>query len=155
MYVGLNDTANPPDQVCTLEEVCGFGGFHGHDPNQWFRCVFDILHPVIVRDNWYVFRFITPIFLHAGIIHIMLNMIAQMTLSAHIEREMGSTGFLITYLAAGIFGYVHLASYAIFETLTLSVEMFLVETSHWSAFRLWVPVEPSSALLRYDLYLYW
>jgi len=32
-------------------------------------------------------------------------MIAQMTLSAQIEREMGSTGFLITYLAAGIFGY--------------------------------------------------
>ena len=41
-------------------------------------------------------------------------MIAQMTLSAHIEREMGSTGFLITYLAAGIFGYVHLESYIIF-----------------------------------------
>jgi len=81
-------------------------------------------------------------------------MIAQMTLSAHIEREMGSTGFLITYLAAGIFGYVHLESHAISETLTLSVEMFSVETSHWSAFRLWVPVEPSSALLRYDLYLY-
>lgn len=51
-------------------------------------------------------------------------MIAQMTLSAHIEREMGSTGFLITYLAAGIFGYVHLESHAISETLTLSVEMF-------------------------------
>lgn len=37
-YIGLNDTANPPDQICSLEEVCGFGGFHDHDPNQWFRC---------------------------------------------------------------------------------------------------------------------
>lgn len=35
-------------------------------------------------------------------------MLAQMTLSAQIEREMGSGGFLITYFAAGIFGYVTL-----------------------------------------------
>jgi hypothetical protein len=36
---GLNDTANPPDRVCPLETVCGFGGFHGETPNQWFRSV--------------------------------------------------------------------------------------------------------------------
>ncbi|KAF9455115.1 rhomboid-domain-containing protein [Macrolepiota fuliginosa MF-IS2] len=83
----MNNTANPPDRLCSLEEVCGFGGFHGHDPSQWFR-------------------FITPIFLHAGIIHILLNMLAQCTLSAQIEREMGSGGFFITYFAAGIFGNV-------------------------------------------------
>jgi hypothetical protein len=34
----MNNTANPPDQLCSLEEVCGFGGFHGQEPNQWFRC---------------------------------------------------------------------------------------------------------------------
>ena len=64
--------------------------------------------------------FITPIFLHAGIIHLALNMFAQLTLSAQvslmathlyglmtllkIEREMGSSGFLVTYCAAGVFG---------------------------------------------------
>ncbi|KAF7799273.1 hypothetical protein EIP86_010505 [Pleurotus ostreatoroseus] len=84
-FACLNDTANPPDQLCPLEDVCGFGGFHGKDPNQWFR-------------------FITPIFLHAGIIHILLNMLAQATASADVEREMGSAGFLILYMAAGIFG---------------------------------------------------
>jgi len=67
--------------------VCGFGGFHGGEPNQWFR-------------------FITAIFLHAGFIHIILNMIAQLIISAQIEREMGSAGFLITYFSAGIFGNV-------------------------------------------------
>lgn len=50
-------------------------------------------------------RFITPIFLHAGIIHFLLNMLGQWFLSAQIEREMGSAGFIITYFAAGIFGY--------------------------------------------------
>ncbi|THH33565.1 hypothetical protein EUX98_g670 [Antrodiella citrinella] len=83
----LNDTANPPDRLCPLEEVCGFGGFHNETPDQWFR-------------------FITPIFLHAGIIHFILNMFAQLTAAAEIEREMGSAGFLIVYFAAGIFGNV-------------------------------------------------
>ncbi|KAF8632591.1 hypothetical protein AX15_001797 [Amanita polypyramis BW_CC] len=83
----LNNTANPPNRICTLEDLCSFGGFHGKSPNQWFR-------------------FITPIFLHAGLVHLLLNMLAQNTLSAQIEREMGSTGFLITYFAAGIFGNV-------------------------------------------------
>jgi len=86
-FACLNDTDNPPTQICPLEEICGFGGFHNENPNQWFR-------------------FIVPIFLHAGFIHILLNMLAQLTLSAQIEREMGSGGFLITYFAAGIFGNV-------------------------------------------------
>ncbi|KAH7910887.1 hypothetical protein BJ138DRAFT_1007807 [Hygrophoropsis aurantiaca] len=83
----LNDTANPPNLVCSMEDVCGFGGFHGETPNQWYR-------------------FITAIFLHAGFIHILLNMVAQLTVSAQIEREMGSAGFFITYFSAGIFGNV-------------------------------------------------
>jgi len=83
----LNNTANPPDKICSIETICGFGGFHGQNPNQWFR-------------------FITPIFLHAGFIHILLNLLAQLTLSAQIEREMGSGGFFLTYFAAGIFGNV-------------------------------------------------
>jgi len=86
-FACLNDTANPPDRLCPLEDVCGFGGFHGGEPDQWFR-------------------FITPIFLHAGIIHFLLNMAAQLTASAEVEREMGSIGFLVLYFAAGIFGNV-------------------------------------------------
>lgn len=35
-------------------------------------------------------------------------MIAQLTVSAQLEREMGSGGFFLTYFAAGIFGYVFL-----------------------------------------------
>ncbi|KAF8905496.1 hypothetical protein CPB84DRAFT_1771583 [Gymnopilus junonius] len=83
----MNNTANPVTSICTVEDLCGFGGFHNEAPNQWFR-------------------FITAIFLHAGFIHIIINMLAQLTLSAQIEREMGSTGFLITYFSAGIFGNV-------------------------------------------------
>ncbi|KAF7347901.1 RHOMBOID-like protein [Mycena venus] len=90
----LNNTANPATEICTIEDICGFGGFHGKDPNQWFR-------------------FITPIFLHAGFVHIILNMLAQLTVSAQVEREMGSGGFFITYFAAGIFGNVLGANFAL------------------------------------------
>lgn len=90
----LNNTANPPTEECTLEDICGFGGFHGKPPDQWFR-------------------FITPIFLHAGIIHIALNMFAQFALAAQIEREMGSGGFVLLYFAAGIFGNVLGANFAL------------------------------------------
>jgi len=61
----LNNTANPATNICSLEDICGFGGFHNRPPNQWFR-------------------FITPIFIHAGFIHILLNMLAQLTLSAQV-----------------------------------------------------------------------
>ncbi|RXW20632.1 hypothetical protein EST38_g5218 [Candolleomyces aberdarensis] len=84
----MNNTENPISQVCTVGDLCGFGGIpSGQEPNQWFR-------------------FILPIFLHAGIIHLLLNMFAQLSLSAQIEREMGSGGFLLVYSAAGIFGNV-------------------------------------------------
>ncbi|KAF7965894.1 hypothetical protein HWV62_40995 [Athelia sp. TMB] len=89
-----SDTANPPDILCSLETICAFGGFHGDTPNQWFR-------------------FITPIFLHAGFVHILLNMLAQLTASAQIEKEMGSGGFLLTYFAAGVFGNVLGANFAL------------------------------------------
>ncbi|TRM60234.1 rhomboid family-domain-containing protein [Schizophyllum amplum] len=83
----MNATDLSDATYCTVEELCGFGGFGDEDPNQWFR-------------------FITPIFLHAGIVHLLLNMFAQVTVSAQIEREMGSGGFFLTYFAAGIFGNI-------------------------------------------------
>ncbi|KAF6766139.1 hypothetical protein DFP72DRAFT_8116 [Ephemerocybe angulata] len=118
----MNNTENPISQICTVEDLCGFGGIPaGKEPNQWFR-------------------FIVPIFLHAGIIHFLLNMFAQMSLSAQIEREMGSGGFLLVYFAAGIFGNVLGgnfslvgvpsvgASGAIFGTLAVTwVDLF----AHW------------------------
>ena len=103
---GLNNTANPATELCSLEDICAFGGFHNEVPDQWFRCG--------PGELWFVDleftnrpgpRFITPIFLHAGLIHFLLNMLAQMTASAQVEREMGSIAFLVLYFAAGIFGY--------------------------------------------------
>ncbi|BGP19040.1 hypothetical protein JCM10213_009250 [Rhodosporidiobolus nylandii] len=84
-------TLSSTDGTCTMSDVCGFGGFDITDgaggPNQSFR-------------------FFVPIFLHAGVVHLILNMLAQCVSSAMVERMMGTPRFLVLYLAAGIFGFV-------------------------------------------------
>lgn len=82
----LDDTSNQ----CQLNNLCGF-----HDkaytasnpPNQWFR-------------------FIIPMFIHAGFIHIAFNMLLQILLGREIEILIGSIRFLIIYLSSGIFGFI-------------------------------------------------
>ena len=91
------------DSECTLSELCGFGGVPNPrpggsmtdkpEPNQWFR-------------------FIVPMFLHAGLIHIGFNMLLQVTLGRDVEKEIGTLRFLLVYFSAGIFGYVLGGNYA-------------------------------------------
>jgi len=89
---------------CSLSELCGMGGVpdqsqvhdfkdRSHEPNQWWR-------------------FIVPIFLHAGIIHIAFNMLLQLTLGRDMEKEIGSLRFTLVYFSAGIFGFILGGNYA-------------------------------------------
>jgi membrane associated rhomboid family serine protease len=73
--------------TCSLETLCGFGGFSGSVPNQSFR-------------------FFTPIFIHAGIIHILMNLITHVQLGGQIERTLGLVRYIILYIGSGIFGFV-------------------------------------------------
>jgi len=84
---------------CSLSQLCGFNGvpnpvlggvLEGEDaqvPNQWFR-------------------FVLPIFLHAGIVHIGFNMLLQVLLGGDIEKIIGHVRFFFVYFASGIFGFV-------------------------------------------------
>lgn len=73
--------------TCTLEQLCGFDGFGSSDvPNQSFR-------------------FITPIFLHAGIIHYIINMLSHFSFG-DLERSLGTPRYTILYMASGIWGFV-------------------------------------------------
>lgn len=101
-----NTTSLTADQDCTLQQLCGFtssypvpipvvgGGIDQKpEPNQWFR-------------------FIVPIFLHAGIVHIGFNMLLQMTLGVEMERSIGPIRFFLVYFSSGIFGFVLGGNYA-------------------------------------------
>ncbi|GAA5924938.1 rhomboid family protein [Sporobolomyces koalae] len=92
-------TLSSADPTCTMSEICGFGGFDIKSglggPNQSFR-------------------FFVPIFLHAGVLHLLVNMAVQCFGSpAQIERMMGTPKFLVLYLAAGIFGFVLGSNFAL------------------------------------------
>jgi len=98
-----NATSNTISDVgfCTLNDLCGFGmgvttfsnGTSVAEPNQWFR-------------------FITPIFLHGGIVHIAFNLLLQLTLGRDIERIIGTFRFVLVYFSSGIFGFVFGANFA-------------------------------------------
>lgn len=76
------------DAHCTLNQLCGFNeDKNSTQPRQWFR-------------------FITPIFMHAGIVHIGFNLLLQLTLGKEMEQEIGPLRFALVYLSSGIFGFV-------------------------------------------------
>ncbi|EQL36968.1 hypothetical protein BDFG_01597 [Blastomyces dermatitidis ATCC 26199] len=95
-----------PENQCTLSDLCGFKETHKvpdpkpqgsledkPEPNQWFR-------------------FIVPIFLHSGLIHIGFNMMAQLTIGADMERTIGWWRYALVYFASGIFGFILGANFA-------------------------------------------
>ncbi|KAI1749240.1 rhomboid-domain-containing protein [Xylaria castorea] len=97
-----NSTTNNPDSPsnqCSLSQLCGFDGV----PNpKWLGA--DGLNQKPEPNQW--FRFITPIFLHAGFVHIGFNLLLQLTMGRDIEIAIGSIRFFLVYVSAGIFGFV-------------------------------------------------
>ena len=55
---------------------------------------------ILEDDEWW--RLITPIFLHAGVIHLIFNVAVQIDTCAFFEREWGSRNWLIIYLVSAV-----------------------------------------------------
>ncbi|KAI8976011.1 rhomboid family-domain-containing protein [Pilobolus umbonatus] len=79
-YRELTDT-------CTVQELCGFGGFPSGMPDQGFRLFI-------------------PIFMHAGIIHFFINMLTHLQLGIDLEQHLGTVRYAVLYLSAGVYGFV-------------------------------------------------
>lgn len=54
--------------------------------------------------NGFVWQLFTYMFLHAGFIHIIFNMLILYFLGTEIERTLGSRSFLLVYFVSGILG---------------------------------------------------
>ncbi|ORZ02477.1 rhomboid family-domain-containing protein [Syncephalastrum racemosum] len=82
------------ESTCSLQDICGMGGFKDAQmPDQ-------------------AFRFITPLFVHTGLLHFSLNMAVLFILGPRIERRMNALRFGVLYIVSGIFGNVFGATFA-------------------------------------------
>ncbi|CAF1027193.1 unnamed protein product [Adineta ricciae] len=67
--------------LCNLNELCGLTA------HQWFR-------------------FIIPIFLHTGLVHVSLNVLTQLIIGTRIEMKNGTCRAVVVYFISGIFGLI-------------------------------------------------
>lgn len=59
---------------------------------------------LISNGEWW--RLFTPMFLHAGIMHLLFNMFSLFLFGPELEKIAGKARFLTIYLLAGIFGNI-------------------------------------------------
>jgi len=71
-----------------------------------------------MRYSGQVWRFITPIFLHAGILHIIFGLYAQLRMGLYLESKWGWIKFTVIYFISGFAGVV---SSCIFEPSSITV----------------------------------
>lgn len=57
---------------------------------------------VNILDDGEFWRLLTPILLHAGVIHLLCNIAVQLETGAFFEREWGSANWLVIYLTSAI-----------------------------------------------------
>ncbi|WP_316572026.1 rhomboid family intramembrane serine protease [Neobacillus sp. YIM B06451] len=59
-------------------------------------------NPLILEGEWW--RFITPVFLHIGFLHLVMNTLGLYFVGTAVEKMFGSVRFLFVYLFAGFGG---------------------------------------------------
>jgi len=66
--------------------------------------------PALIVGQGWVWTFVTYMFMHGGVSHILFNMLGLFIFGIHVERQMGSKEFLLFYLLtgalAGIFSFI-------------------------------------------------
>ena len=60
--------------------------------------------PLMVAPRWQLWRLATPMVLHAGPLHIIMNMYVQLLLGIQCETEWGTRKTAAIYVASGVGG---------------------------------------------------
>lgn len=68
--------------------------------------------PILILRDHYYWQFITYMFLHANITHLLFNMLGLFFFGSQVEKRIGSWEFLLFYLLTGILAGVF--SYAVY-----------------------------------------
>jgi membrane associated rhomboid family serine protease len=59
---------------------------------------------IVYRGQWW--RLISPIIMHAGVIHLISNMVIQLRVGGYLNLVFGNFAFLLIYILSGIFGNI-------------------------------------------------
>ncbi|KAI8979502.1 hypothetical protein BDF20DRAFT_819937 [Mycotypha africana] len=90
------DLADPRllNSSCSLSTICGMTSFHEDNiPDQTYRLV-------------------SPLFIHTGLIHLIINMAFLLLLGRQVERVVNCLRFSILFFGSGIFGHALGANFA-------------------------------------------
>jgi len=67
---------------------------------------FGIKEETLIRQYWQLWRLVTPVFLHASLLHIGFNMYALFLYGRSVEARFGHGRFLLLYFLSGFAGNV-------------------------------------------------
>ena len=74
--------------------------FFGAEIRYYLTIYLSMIPAAVVQLKW-VWTFITYMFMHGGISHILFNMLALFIFGLHVERQIGSKEFLLYYFVTG------------------------------------------------------
>ena len=102
IFIGIN--------VGVFVLMCLAGGFAVASVDHGVLIGFGAKQNNLIAEQHQYWRFVTSIFIHIGVIHLLLNNYALWIIGQEIERIYGSTRFVVLYLVTGVLGSV--GSYA-------------------------------------------
>ncbi|MCL2212026.1 MAG: rhomboid family intramembrane serine protease [Treponema sp.] len=78
------------------------GQLLGSDVRYMLTVYLSMIPALIIEEKW-VWTFITYMFMHGSVSHILFNMLGLFIFGTNVERQMGSKEFLLFYLLTGMF----------------------------------------------------
>ncbi|KAJ6252408.1 rhomboid-like protein [Anaeramoeba flamelloides] len=97
------------DVLLLIISIWKNGGLESLKKNPWFGPSMEILVDMgakeanKIKDGEY-WRFFTAMFLHVGVIHLLMNLAFQIRVGAQLEKIFGPTRMIIIYIISGIGG---------------------------------------------------
>lgn len=73
----------------------------------------------VLVQNGEIYRLVTSMFIHGGIVHLLFNMYALYILGPQVERYYGKVKFLLIYFVSGILGSIFSCVFMAENTLSL------------------------------------
>ena len=104
--------------LVTIRTTQSFNLFGGISPEVLWRLGARQPFSILQGELW---RLVMPIFLHGGLLHILMNSWVLMDVGPQVEQAYGSARYLFLYVATGVFSFVVSTAWILFRHSDLVV----------------------------------